>query len=122
MRLSLRSLFTRRCLPLRAVRCRHRKFLDLFRSFSCRQARRRGSRGPVFSGTRVQAKHFGLQGFAMLEARAMLAADDIAVSLAGGRVVLLLDPLGAEISSLPTSYNAASRVLSIRAATAATPG
>lgn len=54
----------------------------------------------------------------MLEARAMLAADDIAVSLAGGRVVLLLDPLGAEISSLPTSYNAASRVLSIRAATA----
>jgi hypothetical protein len=46
----------------------------------------------------------------------MLAADDILVSLAGNRVVLTLDPAGAEITNLGTSYNAASGVLTITAA------
>ena len=46
----------------------------------------------------------------------MLAADDIVVSLIGNRVTLTLDPAGAEITNLGTSYNAASGVLTITAA------
>ena len=50
----------------------------------------------------------------------MLAADDILVSLTGNRVVLTLDPAGAEITNLGTSYNAASGVLTITAASKGT--
>ena len=69
----------------------------------------------------------GLVGFDALEARAMLAVDDIFVSLSGSRVVLRLDDLGATIQNLNTSYDATLNVLTITAAgandiTTSTPG
>ena len=48
----------------------------------------------------------------------MLAADDILVGLVGNRVVLTLDPQGAAISNLVTTYNAPTARLTITAATA----
>jgi hypothetical protein len=48
----------------------------------------------------------------------MLAANDIVVSLVGNRVSLALDPAGVVLSNVSTSYDAASRVLTITAATA----
>ncbi|MFM8892921.1 MAG: hypothetical protein ACKOTB_15140, partial [Planctomycetia bacterium] len=53
-----------------------------------------------------------------LESRAMLAADDVLVGLVGGRVVLTLDPQGAAITNLSTSYDAPTGQLTITAATA----
>lgn len=50
----------------------------------------------------------------------MLAADDIVVRLAGNQVVLDLDPAGATISDLSTSFAPSSGVLTITAATAGT--
>lgn len=48
----------------------------------------------------------------------MLAADDILVGLVGNRVMLTLDPEGAAITSLTTTYDAPSTRLTITAATA----
>ena len=59
-------------------------------------------------------------GFEGLERRAMLAADDILVSLVGNRVRLTLDPAGASITNLATTYDAPAARLTITAATAGT--
>jgi hypothetical protein len=56
--------------------------------------------------------------FDLLEQRAMLAADDIVVSLSANRVVMTLDTLGTTISDLHTNYNSVTNVLSITASTA----
>ena len=48
----------------------------------------------------------------------MLAADDILVGLVGNRVVLTLDPQGAAITNLATTYNAPEARLTITAVTA----
>ncbi len=61
-----------------------------------------------------------LRGLEGLESRAMLAADDILVSLVGDQVVLALDPAGAQISDLSTSYAANTGLLTINAVTAGT--
>ena len=57
----------------------------------------------------------GIEG---LETRAMLAANDILVGLAGNRVVLTLDAEGAAITNLATTYDASAARLTITAATA----
>lgn len=57
----------------------------------------------------------GLEG---LESRAMLAADDVLVGLSGNWVELTLDPQGAAITNLVTTYDAPSARLTITAATA----
>jgi len=59
-------------------------------------------------------------GVERLESRAMLAADDVLVGLVGNRVVLTLDPEGAAITNLATSYDARAARLTITAATAGT--
>lgn len=59
-------------------------------------------------------------GFDVLEPRAMLAANDIVVSLAGDRVVLTLDDLGARIADLSTAYSPSTKVLTITAASSGT--
>jgi lipocalin len=50
----------------------------------------------------------------------MLAANDILVGLAGNRVLLTLDPAGAAITNLATTYDAPAARLTITAATAGT--
>jgi len=55
-----------------------------------------------------------------LEARAMLAADDIVVSLVGNQVVLTLDPAGTEVTNLSTTYAPRAGMLRINAASAGT--
>jgi lipocalin len=50
----------------------------------------------------------------------MLAADDILVGLVGNRVVLTLDPEGAAITNLATTFDARTARLTITAATAGT--
>ena len=60
----------------------------------------------------------GQPGIEGLESRAMLAADDILVGLVGNRVMLTLDPQGAAITNLATTYDAPSARLTITAATA----
>jgi lipocalin len=50
----------------------------------------------------------------------MLAANDVLVGLVGNRVVLTLDPAGAAITNLATSYDASAARLTITAATAGT--
>ena len=50
----------------------------------------------------------------------MLAADDILVGLVGNRVMLTLDPRGAAITNLATTYDAPAARLTITAATAGT--
>ena len=62
----------------------------------------------------------GKPGFEGLESRAMLAADDILVGLAGNRVMLTLDPAGGAITNLATTYDARAAKLTITAATAGT--
>lgn len=56
-----------------------------------------------------------LQGFDPLEQRALLAADDITVTLVGNGLLLSLDPAGVQISDLHTSYGPATRTLTITA-------
>ncbi len=62
----------------------------------------------------------GQPGIEGLEPRAMLAANDVLVGLVGNRVVLTLDPAGAAITNLATSYDASAARLTITAATAGT--
>lgn len=59
-----------------------------------------------------------LSGVELLESRAMLAADDIIVSLAGSQLVLTLDKAGTAITNLSTSYAPKAGVLTITAASA----
>ena len=77
--------------------------------------RRRAGAGS-FGDSRSAARHDSLLGFSGLESRAMLAADDVFVSLVGNQVVLGFDPAGTAITDLNTSYNAAANVLTITAA------
>ena len=56
-------------------------------------------------------------GVESLESRAMLAADDILVSLVGNQVVLTLDPAGTAITNLSTTYASKAGVLTITAVT-----
>jgi lipocalin len=60
----------------------------------------------------------GKPGIEGLESRAMLAADDVLVSLVGNRVVLTLAPEGAAITNLATTYDAPAARLTITAVTA----
>lgn len=78
--------------------------------------RRRGiAGGPLRRGRRAAGRHPGIE---RLESRAMLAADDVLVGLAGNWVKLTLDPQGAAITNLATAYDAPSATLTITAATA----
>lgn len=77
----------------------------------------RPRRGRRHKAERKGAAH---AGFDVLEPRAMLAADDIVVSLADGRVILRLDDLGGRITDLSTAYSPATNVLTITAASAGT--
>jgi lipocalin len=77
--------------------------------------RRRIAAGSRRRGRRSAGGQPGVEG---LESRAMLAADDILVSLEGNRVMLMLDSAGAAITNLATVYNAAEKSLTITAATA----
>ncbi|MFM7185519.1 MAG: hypothetical protein ACKO4Z_12225 [Planctomycetota bacterium] len=91
-------------------------------SRTSRRFQRRGSRivAHAFASVRCTAAQARLNGFAALEPRAMLAANDVFVGLAGQQVVLGLDPAGTAITDLHTSYNASSRVLTIHSVTAGT--
>jgi hypothetical protein len=71
-----------------------------------------------FNGIRSAAAQVRLRGFHALESRAMLAADDIVVGLVNNAIVLTLDPAGAQITDLNTSY--AANVLTITAKSAGT--
>ncbi len=77
--------------------------------------RRRPPNGSRRRGRRSTGRQPGIEG---LESRAMLAADDVLVSLVGNRVVLTLDPEGAAITNLATTYDAPAVRLTITAATA----
>jgi hypothetical protein len=77
--------------------------------------RRRMKNGHRRRGRRSAGCQPGIEG---LESRAMLAADDVLVGLVGKRVVLTLDPQGAAITNLATTYDAPSARLTITAATA----
>jgi lipocalin len=77
--------------------------------------RRRIMDGSRRRGRRSAGGQPGIEG---LESRAMLAADDILVGLVGNRVMLTLDPQGAAITNLATTYNAQAARLTITAATA----
>ncbi|MEI6240493.1 MAG: lipocalin family protein [Planctomycetia bacterium] len=79
--------------------------------------RRRITGGSRKRSGRSAGRHPVIEG---LESRAMLAADDILVGLVGNRVVLTLDPAGAAITNLATSYDATGARLTITAATAGT--
>jgi hypothetical protein len=74
------------------------------------------SRQPVPSRRRRSVR----PGVESLESRAMLAADDIIVSLVGNQVVLTLDPAGTAITNLSTAYASKAGVLTITAASAGT--
>ena len=96
-------------------------FVRALFSRSPRSSRRRGTRrhqgfASQFDRNRGPGYVDSLLGFGMLESRAMLAADDVVVSLAGGTVALTLDNAGVQISDLSTAYNAASKQLTITAA------
>jgi len=94
----LRSVFSRA--GARQGRRRRREV------FVAQYARDVGGRcGPVFGGVDV------------LEQRAMLAADDIGVSLVSNQIVLSLDSAGTRITDFTTSYAASTGVLTITAAT-----
>jgi lipocalin len=80
-------------------------------------SRRRTRGGSRKRGGRSAGRHPGIES---LEPRAMLAADDVLVGLVGNRVVLTLDPAGAAITNLATSYDARTARLTITAATAGT--
>lgn len=80
-------------------------------------SRRRTTGGSRKRGGRSAGRHPGIES---LEPRAMLAADDVLVGLVGNRVVLTLDPAGAAITNLATSYDARTARLTITAATAGT--
>lgn len=77
--------------------------------------RRRLTAGTRKRGRRPQGGQPAVEG---LESRAMLAADDVLVGLVGNRVVLTLDPQGAAISNLSTTYDASAGRLTIIAKTA----
>ena len=77
--------------------------------------RRRMKNGHRRRGRRSAGCQPGIEG---LESRAMLAADDVLVGLVGKRVVLTLDPQGAAITNLATTYDAPAARLTITAATA----
>ncbi|MCX7414102.1 MAG: lipocalin family protein [Planctomycetia bacterium] len=77
--------------------------------------RRRIMDGSRRRGRRSAGGQPGIEG---LESRAMLAADDILVGLVGNRVMLTLDPQGAAITNLATTYDARAARLTITAATA----
>ena len=102
--LFLRSLFTRST-PRLGARSRRRG------------VRRRQIFAPQFDVGRTVGSFASLQGVAALEPRAMLAADDVVVSLVNNRVVLTLDKAGANITDLHTSYAPATSLLTITAAT-----
>ncbi|MEX0688258.1 MAG: right-handed parallel beta-helix repeat-containing protein, partial [Pirellulales bacterium] len=71
-------------------------------------------------GVRSSRSFASLGGFGPLEARAMLAADDIVVSLVANQLVLTLDSAGTAITDLSTTFASKTRVLSITAASAGT--
>jgi lipocalin len=77
--------------------------------------RRRIAVGSRRRGRRSAGRQAGLEG---LESRAMLAADDVLVGLSGNWVKLTLDPQGAAITNLATTYDAPTARLTITAATA----
>ncbi|MCE9629543.1 MAG: hypothetical protein K8S94_02320, partial [Planctomycetia bacterium] len=83
-----------------------------------RGVRRRETFSAQFDGGQSSASHASLLGIDRLEARAMLAADDVLVSIVSNQVVLTLDPAGTAITDLRTSYAAKSGLLTITAATA----
>jgi hypothetical protein len=74
-----------------------------------------GRRRRIRGESRRRGRHPGIE---RLESRAMLAADDVLVGLAGNWVKLTLDPQGAAITNLATSYDAPRATLTITAATA----
>lgn len=81
--------------------------------------RRPGGRrrvGSARSAAGWRSAHACVPGFDALEPRAMLAADDIAVSREGGALVLSLDDAGVQIADLHTTYNAAARSLTVNPA------
>ena len=82
------------------------------------------SRGGVyqagFDAVRSARSFASLGGFGALEARAMLAADDIVVSLVANQLVLTLDSAGTAITDLSTTFASKTRVLSITAASTGT--
>jgi lipocalin len=77
--------------------------------------RRQITNGSRRRGRRSAGRQPGIEG---LESRAMLAGDDILVGLVGNRVMLTLDPQGAAITNLATTYDASAARLTITAATA----
>ncbi|MFM7040647.1 MAG: hypothetical protein ACKO35_00435, partial [Planctomycetaceae bacterium] len=95
---------------------------SVFSRAGARQGRRR--RREVFAAeyTRDVGGRRGMEfgGVDMLEQRAMLAADDIGVSLVSNQIVLSLDSAGTRITDLNTSYASSTGVLTITAATAGT--
>jgi hypothetical protein len=71
------------------------------------------------AGSRSRRRPAGVQpGIEGLESRAMLAADDVLVGLAGNRLMLTLDSAGTAITNLATDYDASAKRLTITAATA----
>lgn len=79
--------------------------------------RRRITDGRRRHGRRLAGRQPGIEG---LESRAMLAGDDavIHVGLVRNQVLLTLDPIGAAITNLATTYDAPAARLTITAATA----
>ena len=115
----LQRLFTPcRIAPSQTLRTLFARAMSRLGSWSRRRGvRRRPIFAPQFDAGRTGGLFTSLQGFAGLERRAMLAADDVVVSLASNRVVLTLDEAGANITDLHTSYSAATSLLTITATT-----
>ena len=112
----LRSLFPRSSQPSRSSRSRRSRRGWTTMHPAVRSSRRRRE---AFLKRRRTTR--GVRpGVESLESRAMLAADDIVVSLVGNQLVLTLDPAGTAITNLSTSYAAQAGVLRVTAQSAGT--
>ncbi|MGI9177590.1 MAG: right-handed parallel beta-helix repeat-containing protein, partial [Pirellulales bacterium] len=109
---------TRRFVRSLTLRALFHRSMSRMRAWSrCRGVRRRQIFAPQFDEGRTVGLFTSLLGVAALEPRAMLAADDVFVSLDSNRVVLTLDEAGANITDLHTSYATATSLLTITATT-----
>ena len=110
----VRSLFPRSRQPVRSSRRRGARPRRAGQAWG-RKRKAEERRGSL---NRRRSQRGVRPGLESLESRAMLAADDITVSLVGNQVVLTLDPAGTTVTDLSTAYATKAGVLTITAASA----